>query len=120
VLFLAALLTLVELIAVIGLVVLELNHRVHFAPAEAEEVGPARLISSGQRVDHSQCIPFLNQLFEPGCFLVTGEGDALELAGVAAANEVVLLKKKSVMGSASSSLAWLHTCSAKSSVASWS
>jgi hypothetical protein len=108
----------VELIAVVSLVVLELNHGVHFAPAETEEVGPARLIASGQRVDHSQCIPFFHQGFEACGFFVSSERDALELAGVATTDEVVLLKKKSVIGSASSIVAQLHTLFAKSSISS--
>ena len=76
-----------------GLVVLEFNHCVHFAPAEAEEVGLARLIASGQRVDQSQCIPFLFQGFEAGGALIGVDRDALELAKMSFANAVVLLKK---------------------------
>ncbi len=82
-----------ELIAVIGLVVLELNQRVYLAPLETPEVAPLGFVASGQRVDHSQRIPFFHQGFEAGGALVGAEGDALELAGVATADEVVLLKK---------------------------
>lgn len=109
--FLLPLLLHVHLVAVVGFVVFQLDHRVDLGPAQLVEVVPAGLIAAGQRVHHGQRVPLQRELPDACGPLGLGQRNALQAGGVGAANAVELGKKKSVSGSASRNFTAPQSCS---------